>query len=699
MAKTLIVLWLTAVVASSQRKSVEETTLKPNSWIIQSPVKRPLPGLSGIGLPPGGVLLMTMDPNATMVDIQQQQQQSSQSTTTIAVSSVSLSDGTTIEPVSATEVSIVSQNPITSADVEEVAVTDTLSISTGGTIAITQESNSPTLELENVTQQSSLVASDETPTTEPAADAVALIPLITQDFLDANSVLEALKVDSESGQTSDESIELTTVAEADVGIDGYFHPEYYTTEKSETTVESHTTVPEDALPGETYLTTQNSLSSEDSTTKESVTSHLFFFNNVTYVSGDALPDKETYLTTENSLSSEDSTIKESATTEISQIFVFLSNNVTYVSGDLLPDDGTYLTTTTELTTGSTDQFKEEENVTVEVATTLTEDSSTEYSISPIPPKGPALLPEVFGDDESDSSHTEKDLTVQTTTEAATENGSSDDGDDDATTEVGLTGDPLGPSVLLGSLTLSGSSAESDETSTDAGSGAVLSTESNDEVNGQSGSGANPDNGSDAPPDVVVADDSGSVDLDVTTVSAILETESPAATLVDHTETEAPQFLVFTTDATPEDPGLAESVTEIENIQLNVKSNPESSNLVASAPATVIKNAGNSRNLLSSEENAKEASADVTKATEEIVETDTKSNDEEARQYSRPYPIRHGMRPARRPRPGFRPSIDRHDQNFRPEYDDYNFNVISRTYEYCYTAWCKFKKTLSRIGLL
>ena len=377
MAKTLIVLWLTAVVASSQKKSVEETTLKPNSWIIQSPVKRPLPGLSGIGLPPGGVLLMTMDPNATMIDIQQQQQQSLQSTTTIAVSSVSLPDGTTIEPVSATEVSIVSQNPITSADVEEVAVTDTLSISTGGTVAITQESNSPTIELENVTQQSSLVASDETPTTEPVADAVALIPLINQDFLDANSVLEALKVDSESGQTSDESNELTTVAEADVGIDGYFHPEYYTTEKSETTVESQTTVPGDALPGETYLTTENSLSSEDST------------------------------------------IKESATTEISQI-VFLSNNVTYVSGDLLPDDGTYLTTTTELTTGNTDQFKEEENVTVEVATILTADSSTEYSISPIPPKGPALLPEVFGDDESDSSHTEKDLTVQTTTEAATE---------------------------------------------------------------------------------------------------------------------------------------------------------------------------------------------------------------------------------------------------------------------------------------
>ena len=656
MAKTLIVLWLTAVVASSQKKSVEETTLKPNSWIIQSPVKRPLPGLSGIGLPPGGVLLMTMDPNATMIDIQQQQQQSLQSTTTIAVSSVSLPDGTTIEPVSATEVSIVSQNPITSADVEEVAVTDTLSISTGGTVAITQESNSPTIELENVTQQSSLVASDETPTTEPVADAVALIPLINQDFLDANSVLEALKVDSESGQTSDESNELTTVAEADVGIDGYFHPEYYTTEKSETTVESQTTVPGDALPGETYLTTENSLSSEDST------------------------------------------IKESATTEISQI-VFLFNNVTYVSGDLLPDDGTYLTTTTELTTASTDQFKEEENVTVEVATILTADSSTEYSISPIPPKGPALLPEVFGDDESDSSHTEKDLTVQTTTEAATENGSSDDDDDDATTEVGLTGHPLGPSVLLGSLTLSGSSAESDEISTDGGSGVVLSTESNDEVNGQSGSGANPDNGSDAPPDVVVADDSGSVDLDVTTVSATLETESPAATVVDHTETEAPQFLVFTTDATPEDPGLAESVTEIENIQLDLNSNPESSNLVASAPETVIKNAGNSRNLLSSEENAKEASADVTKATEEIVETDTKSDDEEARQYSRPYPIRHGMRPARRPRPGFRPSIDRYDQNFRPEYDDYNFNVISRTYEYCYTAWCKFKKTLSRIGLL
>lgn len=674
MAKVLVAVWLMAAVASSQQRTVDEAnSLKPNSWIIQSPVKKPLPGLSGIGLPPGGVLLMTMDPNATMTDLQPQQQQQQQEleSATTAVTSVSLTEETTVEPSSSTELSSVSQSSITSAEADEVAVTDTLSISTGGTVAITEESNSPTLELATVTQQSlsneiESSSSDATPTTEPVTDAAGVISLVNQDFGNL-SIMEALKVDSESDQTSDESVELTTVAKVE---------EQTTDSPIELSTEFSSPVPWIIGYGESDFSTD-----KYGTTEESQTEGLLVDNHAN-VSGDAYPD-ETVLTTENSLSNEETTTEESGTTEkVNTTFLLFGNGsfLDYYPFGALPDE-TYLTTTTDSTT---DAVFEEENATVGDGTTLAEESSTEYSISPIPPKGPAPLPEVAADDESDLSPTEQDLTTKTTTEATTENILKDE--DDAVTDVILTG---GPSVLLGSLTLSGSSPESDETSTEAESAAILSTEANDESNVQSGSGANPDNDSYAPLDVV-ADDSGSVNLDVTTDSANLGTESPAAS--DVTETEAQQqFLVLTTEATPEDPGLAESVTEIENIELGLKNKPESSNLVASASATIIKNAGNSRNLLS-EENVKEE-VDVTKAVEEVVAVDPKSGEEEARQYSRPYPIRHGMRPR------IRPSIDRHDQNFRPEYDDYNFNVISRTYDYCYTAWCKFKKTLSRIGLL
>lgn len=733
MAKVLVAIWLMAAVASSQQRTVDEAnSLKPNSWIIQSPVKKPLPGLTGIGLPPGGVLLMTMDPNATMTDLQPQQQQPQQEleSATTAVTSVSLTEETTVEPSSATELSSVSQSSITSAEADEVAVTDTLSISTGGTVAITEESNSPTLELATVTQQSlsneiESSSSDPTPTTEPVTDAAGVVSLVNQDSGNL-SIMESLKVDSESaqtndesGQTSDESVELTTVAKVEeqttdspielstefsspvpwiigYGESDFSTDKYGTTEESQTEgllVDNHANVSGDAYPGETVLTTENSLNNQETTTEESrITENiiLHFGNNFSYLNYPPgfLP-AETVLTTEDSLSNEETTTEESGTTEIVNtiihtILIFGNDSFSYLNypAGALPDDA-YLTTTMDSTT---DAAFEEENVTVGDGTTLAEESSTEYSISPIPPKGPAPLPEVAADDESDLSPTEQDLTTKSTTEATTENILKDE--DDAVTDVILTG---GPSVLLGSLTLSGSSPESDETSTEAESAAVLSTElSTDESNVQSGSGANPDNDSYAPLDVV-ADDSGSVNLDVTTDSANLGTESPAAS--DVTETEAQQqFLVFTTEATPEDPGLAESVTEIENIELSLKNKPESSNLVASASATIIKNAGNSRNLLS-EENVKEE-VDVTKTVEEVVAVDPKSGEEEeARQYSRPYPIRHGMRPR------IRPSIDRHDQNFRPEYDDYNSNIISRTYDYCYTYWCKFKKTLSRIGLL
>lgn len=77
--------------------------------------------------------------------------------------------------------------------------------------------------------------------------------------------------------------------------------------------------------------------------------------------------------------------------------------------------------------------------------------------------------------------------------------------------------------------------------------------------------------------------------------------------------------------------------------------------------------------------------------------ETGKDEEEARQYQRrrPYPIRPGDF-------GPRPPLNRqgYQQNLRPDYNSYDdYNVISRTYEYCYTIWCKFKTQLKNIGLL
>ncbi len=89
-----------------------------------------------------------------------------------------------------------------------------------------------------------------------------------------------------------------------------------------------------------------------------------------------------------------------------------------------------------------------------------------------------------------------------------------------------------------------------------------------------------------------------------------------------------------------------------------------------------------RNLLSVKEEEEEVSAN------EAVEA--VEGDEEARQYQRrPYPIRPGA--ARPPQRNGGPP----HQNYHP--DDAYF--MSRTYEYCYTLWCKFKTGLKSVGLL
>ncbi|XP_057368066.1 mucin-2-like [Daphnia carinata] len=604
-AKTLMVVWLMAVVVpSQQRPSEEASSVKPNSWIIQSPVKRPLPGLIGIGLPPGGILLMTMEPNATMDETQPQQQKQSST----ALPSVPATEVTS-ESALVTEVSFVSQSPMTSTDVEEVAVTDTLSTSSIGTEAISEASNSPTLELETVTQEilseETESPSDETPTTEPVTDAADVV--VKQDG-DAGPVMEALKVASEISQTTVQSIELTTIKEDEI------------------TTGSPVKLSEEAsLPAE--------------------------------------PSYDPHLIVEDEQQTDES-------------------------------DSNLITTTTEMATGD---VVSDEDITTEADSTTasaTEDS-VPHSSEPTTPYrviGDSYS-DIYGDGEKDETPTAepKDSTTSSTTTEPPTTISEKLSDEDVTSEE-ESAVTSGPSELLDSSTESGSGAGSDETSTDAGSGVILSTEVSDESNAHSGYGAS----SDAPLDVA-ADDSVPLDSEVTTDSSRSEAESPAVTEV--AETEAHEFLVVTTEPIPEDPGLGDAVTEIENIDLGLESNTEgsSSSLIASPPA-VAKNAGNSRSLLSKEEEVDvKAVEDVTEVAEKIADDLKKSGDEEARQYHRPYPIRYGMRPGGRP--AFRPSIDRHDQNFRPEYEANDFNVISRTYDYCYTMWCKFKTTLSRIGLL
>lgn len=606
-AKTLMVIWLmVAVVPSQQRPSEEVSSVKPNSWIIQSPVKRPLPGLVGIGLPPGGILLMTMEPNATIKETQPEQQQQTTELTSTAVPSVPATEVTS-ESALVTEIPFVSQSPMTSADVEEVAVTDTLSTSSIGTAAINEVSSSPTLQLETATQEilseETESLSDQTPTTEPVTDAADVVVKLE---IDAAPVMEALKVASEISQTTVEPIELTTTKEDEM-----------------TTAGSAVTFSEEAsLPAEPSYDEPHSIGEDQEQTDES--------------------------------------------------------------------DSNLITTTTEMVIGD---VVNDEDVTMEADSTTT--SGTEHSI---PHSSEPTTPyHVIGDSYWDIyGHHEKDSTTTstTTTEPPTTLGEKLS-DEDVTTEE----EPVvtsGPSELFDSSTESGSGAGSDETSTDAGSGAILSTEVGVEWSlsgSQSGFGASPDDGWGAPPDVA-ADPSVSLDSEVTTDSSRSEAEGPAVTEV--AETEAHEFLVITTEVIPEDPGLGDAVTEIENIDLGLESNTDSSSSsLMAAPPAVTKNVRNSRSLLSKEEDVEEE--DATEVVAKVADDLEKSGDEEARQYSRPYPIRNGMLPGGRP--GFRPSIDRHDQNFRPEYEANNFNVISRTYDYCYTMWCKFKTTLSRIGLL
>lgn len=63
--------------------------------------------------------------------------------------------------------------------------------------------------------------------------------------------------------------------------------------------------------------------------------------------------------------------------------------------------------------------------------------------------------------------------------------------------------------------------------------------------------------------------------------------------------------------------------------------------------------------------------------------ESEATDDDARQFNRrPYPIRPGLR---------RPFVP---QRNGPVYNDYG--ILSRTAEYCYTFWCRFKTSLRRI---
>ena len=268
-----------------------------------------------------------------------------------------------------------------------------------------------------------------------------------------------------------------------------------------------------------------------------------------------------------------------------------------------------------------------------------------------------------------------------TTPGSNEDGS---GSGETTTESGWTW--IVPEFQGSGSGLDGGSGDT----LDTGSGFISAPITNDQLDVEDGFGTNSDDGSDAPPDVVAA--AALLDSSVSNKS---EHENNSDIESPVTEVAESEFLVFTTEVAPEDPGLGESTTE--TIELSRK-NPEDDKpavIVKKEDLTspTVKNVANSRRLLTVD--IKTDAEDKDKVTYEEVSQKSDDGNEEARQYyRRPYPIRPDQRPIRRPS-----SIDRHDQNFRPEYDDYDSNIIYRTYDYCFTLWCKFKTQLSRIGLL
>ena len=130
----MVFFFLMVVVGSVRTQDDQDWTLSPddqskaNSWIIQ-PVKRP-----NIPIPPGGMLLMTMDPNATMTDNMQPilppPVQSSTQEPQVEVSSSSDPSEfiTSQSPADATEsISFVtSQSPIENVQTTEDIVTEAL---------------------------------------------------------------------------------------------------------------------------------------------------------------------------------------------------------------------------------------------------------------------------------------------------------------------------------------------------------------------------------------------------------------------------------------------------------------------------------------------------------------------------------------------------------------------------------------------
>jgi hypothetical protein len=134
------------------------------------------------------------------------------------------------------------------------------------------------------------------------------------------------------------------------------------------------------------------------------------------------------------------------------------------------------------------------------------------------------------------------------------------------------------------------------------------------------------------------------------------------------------------------------VTNPEDLGIDIElSQDEDNQLARKKPA--------SRHLLSSDNETEKKVEEVVESKEIEADAVHESGkvEEEARQYQRrrPYPIRPGDF-------GPRPPLNRqgYQQNLRPDYNSYDdYNVISRTYEYCYTIWCKFKTQLKNIGLL
>lgn len=689
------------VIPQKRDDSLPEATLKANSWIIQAP-KRPLPGLSGIGLPPGGMLLMTMDPNATMIE--QQQQQSSQppqqlellSTTSAEPliepqeqpsqppqpsqqlqqleSSPAPSEATTSAVVTSehpsTELPVVSSSPtespgdiysFTSPSIDDVAVTETLATSTVGTEAVTEASpSSSTREPETNTQEASPVLAETESVNDLVTDVTGAPDLVTTpDTLEVitteDAIVETTTDSSESTINTESGVEQNnseSIVNSSPSTDNDYWLAYC--KGSDKCYYPSTSAPivNDSIPDDEDNTTENT-----TTLNENKPSHD---DNGSHESNSEMNSATEATESEESQQSEQ--VPSAAIISLLQ-----PSPETDGSGSIPEEDsGANLVQSNTETEGSGSN---------------PETSSDIHLIQPVAETGASGLDQL-GDG------TEGSGIVQSGVEA--EGSGSNPENSSGINLIQPTTEAEGSGLVqVGDETEGSGIFQSDVETEGSGSNPEKGSGANlvQPVVETEGSGLNPSEDSDAPPDFLPTTDHSDSNSNLIPATDAV----PSSSLVEPTgETISEALLVaFSTERVPLDPGLAPELTTTDPRSTD---NDNQNTEVLTENDSV--SARRRRHLLSLEETKEKNVEQVKEEESDKAALKSEEDIEEARRY-RPYPIRPGMRP------GDRPPIHRFDQNIHPDYDNIedSSNVIYRTYDYCYTLWCKFKTSLHRIGLL